>query len=420
MHRRHDFFGGITRSGDDMPAAVAEIAFCNLEKSGVPICLGRTRRLAVGGDRDAIWMRADLLTTIETVHAPGLDAQLWPQALAAVAGTLGGATATIEAIDREKLNHREFLCHGLPPVGEIEYVEQYAAVNPRIPAHRNAKLGQVSYDYAILDEDAMRRDPFYAEFLARLGVRYFIAGIVASSPEEFVGLVVHRPLRREHFGRADIATMKLLIPHVHQAFDVTRRLRTAGDTRDSLERALDWLTEGIALVRADGAVVYANHRFEEMVRRGDGLRLRKREIEFATPQARDRFANALAAAARLQSGTIHSAGATDFIASRSGSAAPYVVSVRPLADAGRDPARGAVAAVFVRDPQAHNSAAIPTLREIFGLTEAEASLAQALQSGITLAEYAQSRRLSANTVYTHLRRVRDKTGCSRMPELIRS
>ena len=201
--------------------------------------------------------------------------------------------------------------------------------------------------------------------------------------------------------------------------EVMRRLRTAGDTRDSLERTLDWLTEGVALVRADGAVVYANHRFEEIARRGDGLRLHKREIDFTTPQARNRFSTALAAAAPLRSGTIRGAAAIDFAAARSGSSAPYVVSVRPLADTGGDPARGAVAAVFVRDPQAHNAAAIPTLREIFGLTEAEASLAQALQSGMTLAEYAESRCLGANTVYTHLRRVREKTGCSRMPELIR-
>lgn len=214
-------------------------------------------------------------------------------------------------------------------------------------------------------------------------------------------------------------TLTILVPHAQQAIDVTRWPRTAGDTRNSLESVLDWLTEGVALVRADGTVVHANHRFDEIARRGDRLRLRKGEIEFATPQARDKFANALAAAARLRNGTIRNAGAIDFVAPRIGDAAPYVVSVRPLAGPGGDPARSAIAAVFVRDPQAHNAAAIPTLREIFGLTEAEASLAQALQSGMTLADYAESRRLSANTVYTHLRRVREKTGASRMPELIR-
>ena len=45
-------------------------------------------------------------------------------------------------------------------------------------------------------------------------------------------------------------------------------------------------------------------------------------------------------------------------------------------------------------------------------------LAQALQAGISLPDYARTRRLSLNTVYTHLRRVREKTNCARLPKLI--
>ena len=63
-------------------------------------------------------------------------------------------------------------------------------------------------------------------------------------------------------------------------------------------------------------------------------------------------------------------------------------------------------------------AATITLRDLFGLTEAEAGLAQALQSGVALSDYAGGRALSLNTVYTHLRRLREKTGSSRMAELI--
>jgi DNA-binding CsgD family transcriptional regulator len=111
--------------------------------------------------------------------------------------------------------------------------------------------------------------------------------------------------------------------------------------------------------------------------------------------------------------------AADFIAARRSGGPPCLVSVRPLLDsAPRGAERRAVAAVFVRDPLRRHAAAIRTLREIFGLTDAEAHLAQALQAGVTLAEYAGSRGLSPNTVYTHLRRLREKTGCTRMGELI--
>jgi DNA-binding CsgD family transcriptional regulator len=58
------------------------------------------------------------------------------------------------------------------------------------------------------------------------------------------------------------------------------------------------------------------------------------------------------------------------------------------------------------------------LRDLFGLTEAEAALAQAVHSGPTITDYARTRRLSLNTIYTHLRRLREKTGSSRLPELI--
>jgi DNA-binding CsgD family transcriptional regulator len=43
----------------------------------------------------------------------------------------------------------------------------------------------------------------------------------------------------------------------------------------------------------------------------------------------------------------------------------------------------------------------------------------ALQSGESVGEYATAKGLSRNTVYTHLRRLKDKTGVKRQLDLIR-
>ena len=40
-------------------------------------------------------------------------------------------------------------------------------------------------------------------------------------------------------------------------------------------------------------------------------------------------------------------------------------------------------------------------------------------SGVTTTAYAAERRLSLNTVCSHLKRIREKTGCKSLPELIR-
>ena len=73
---------------------------------------------------------------------------------------------------------------------------------------------------------------------------------------------------------------------------------------------------------------------------------------------------------------------------------------------------------FVRNPPDDGADDIGLLRDVFGLTNAEAGVALALRRGVSLSDYAKAQGVSQNTVYTHLRRVRDKTGCHRLPELI--
>jgi DNA-binding CsgD family transcriptional regulator len=190
--------------------------------------------------------------------------------------------------------------------------------------------------------------------------------------------------------------------------------------RHALERALDWLADGAILIRADGTVVYANEAFQAIARCNDGARTEKGTIAFVPADAQHRFESALKAVRHLRNSGLRD-GSADFPVARASGAPPYLVSVRPIPRDRRD-ARletAADAIVFIRDPLSRNAAAIRLLREVLGLTDAEASLAQALQSGIPPGEYAQAHAVSLNTVYTHLRRLREKTGCHHMAELIR-
>jgi DNA-binding CsgD family transcriptional regulator len=363
-------------------------------------------------------MHEDMFATVEAIHAAGLDAALWPRALELMTQAIGGVGATFEVIDKKQRAHRAYHFFGLPPAHQIEYADRYLALNPRVRAGLNWTTGRIAGDYEFLDEAAMRHDPFYAEFLPRLDLRYSLAGTVLQTDDEFSVVAIQRSAKQGHVGKNEISVMRHLLPHVGQAFDVARRLKGATDASGAFERALDWLVDGVALLDADGAVVFANANFHAIARRDDGLRLRKGTIEFAAGEARDRLNSALAAAARLADGDVRAPITSDFAAPRRAGGEPYLVSVRPLLDKSRAQSAKSVAIVFVRDPLARNAAAIGTLRDLFGLTEAEAALAQAVQSGTTITDYARTRRLSLNTIYTHLRRLREKTGSSRLPELI--
>jgi len=111
--------------------------------------------------------------------------------------------------------------------------------------------------------------------------------------------------------------------------------------------------------------------------------------------------------------------ATDFAVPREDGRPPYTVSVRPLSRGKEAAHPHAAAMLLVHDPLQQSAAAARMLRELHGLTNAEAQLVQALSSGMTAVAYAQSRQLSITTVYTHLRRTREKTGWKSVAELTR-
>ena len=79
----------------------------------------------------------------------------------------------------------------------------------------------------------------------------------------------------------------------------------------------------------------------------------------------------------------------------------------------------AVALVFIHDPLMRRKTTAEMIGHMFRLTTAEADVASALCLGLSPDEYARKRNVSRNTVYTHIRNLKDKTGSSRMAELIR-
>ncbi len=112
---------------------------------------------------------------------------------------------------------------------------------------------------------------------------------------------------------------------------------------------------------------------------------------------------------------------SDFPVPRRSECPPYIVSVYPAVEpAGRKhEGAGAYAIMFVHDPLNEHQSSVQLLRAVFGLTEAEAHITQALQAAMSPGDYAKKHGLSRNTVYTHLRKIKEKTNCRRQSELIR-
>jgi DNA-binding CsgD family transcriptional regulator len=356
---------------------------------------------------------------VESIYASGAAAELVPEALEATSRLLGASGATLEVID--KAAQRPVTVHsaGLPAAARSEYFDHFSALNPRIPPVLAQRAGEVSWDYKLFDEQAMARDAFYSEFLPKIGLRYFVSAVLQQTPDRIAVVAVQRNRRQGHVDQREIALMRRLSPHFQRAHDMRTRLEAAADRDTLFETALDLLNDGIALLRRDGCLVYVNETLRLLAAREIGFRIDRNAMEFSTPDLRSRFAAALGAVERVedQSATFLP---TDFAVSREHGLPPYTVSVRPLRarqDTTRNP--DAVAMLLVHDPLLRHLSAGRMLQDLYKLTNAEAHLVQALSSGMTAVAYARSRRVSITTVYTHLRRTREKTGWRSVAELTR-
>jgi DNA-binding CsgD family transcriptional regulator len=80
---------------------------------------------------------------------------------------------------------------------------------------------------------------------------------------------------------------------------------------------------------------------------------------------------------------------------------------------------GAAYAIFVVAPGRPPIPSVRALRETFGLTSMEASVALALARGASLRQVAADNQVGVVTVRTHVAHLFEKTGTARQAELVR-
>jgi DNA-binding CsgD family transcriptional regulator/PAS domain-containing protein len=221
-----------------------------------------------------------------------------------------------------------------------------------------------------------------------------------------------RPTEWGPFSEAATQLTQSLVPHLRQALEIHTRMVNLQDRLDATTDVLDRLPTGIIFVDGNGRVLQCNATAKVILGRNDGL-----------SSSQNGLTAALSKEASLLKKLIRDASIVDntMLISRPSGKRPLAVTITRQPNAGADPETRMGAVVFLKDPEPETEKQKENLglNTLYGLTPAEAKLAQWLAQGKRLKEASAEFGVSHNTVRSQLQRIFEKTTTSHQSDLVR-
>lgn len=359
---------------------------------------------------------ADPEFLIDLIYEAAFDAAHWPKTLGTIAAAVGGTGALMFTPDVLNPAGEGFQAHNVDLAMMGPYSAYYSDLDITrqvyIELQERAGWRGGVYDVdAIIPREEFTRSPVFNEFFAP-GEIGFIAGVCTPAIHDLqlprVHLSVFRPPGGEGFDAAAMGMLDVLRPHLRRALQLQARLHRDAVTTQGGLAVLDRLPTGVVVLDAANAVLYLNAEAERILAQRDGLAVAGRRLAATTLSDR-----------ALQSALAERNGGA-LAAIRPSGQRDYIVVVAPTGSEG-EPVAGARPRkiVFITDLTVRPPARDDLLRQIWGLTAAEARVAMALLDGISPREIAERAAVSEATVRTQMRAVFDKTGTARQAELVR-
>ena len=376
-----------------------------------------------------------ILALTEQLYDAGVGGTSWMEVCGGLKALVGARSASLMAGDFAN-GQQEILYHAeIPPDAAQAYHRHYRKVDlwtnraTRLVAASGANAGArvlVSGEMLVPDHEFLRSE-FYCDFGRRLGLRYVVGTVAPLGEAGVMPIGLHRPDGAEPFGERERRLLEQILPHLRRALQLRHRLKAA-ELEAGLS-ALDALPFGALVVDAEMRVLLANLAAENLAARGVGLEL-KREIWLGGGKAVSvraaRRAEGAMLASLVRSTALGGAPGGALRLHDAAGAPALAASVAPLPKrlaGGPGSGTGRVfgqALILLRDLAAAPAPPrIGVLRDLFGLTRAEAEVAQALAGGASKRAVAAERGSRESTVRTHVRAVLGKTGAANLRDLER-
>jgi DNA-binding CsgD family transcriptional regulator len=369
---------------------------------------------------DAVTLPLDQFSKlVGLIYRGAMDPLPWSGAVEALHRLLGASWVTLilrPASEQHSAMMVNMGREGGPHVAASPHVDPGVfALDPfvNLPGDRVVTADEV------VGESNWLASEYYRQFCEPAGVRYVMGADIHTEEGSECRFRICRAAEAPNFSAADKALCRMLLPHFESAVRLYTRIDTAESERQLLAGTVDRMLLGTVILDEAGTVIKTNSVAHHILRENDGLRLSHGLLE-ASYGAENKELYRLI---KLQlQGITSTAGAVAQAMSltRPSGRAKLGLAIRsvPQGDWVESRHRPSVA-IFIRDPESRSQASREMIQRLFGLTQAESSLALLLADGLSLDEAAEQLGVRKNTARAQLRAIFSKTGVTRQTALVR-
>ncbi len=361
---------------------------------------------------------------LDLVYDAALEPALWTSVLERFADMVGGSSgwvSQLSMLDGTGGDESDPLAR-VDPSFVTRYIDHFALRNPLSNVDNPDEYMRRWTPKILTDEDWMAKEDlvkteFYNDFLRPQNLHSSLMVRLAARGHEIATLNIGRPERRGQFERSDVELAARRHPHLIRAFQLGRKFAATRRLSGDMAGVLDHSPHGVFLLDQTGRIRHVNRMGEAFLAESGGLTVIHGRLGAATPEAARRISALICAAGSLD--PERRAGASMALVTPS-RRLPLSLTVAPVRAGRFSPFHGGPSVmVCVTDLEAKVSLPEQRLRDLFGLTPAEARVALALFDGLSPADAATSLGVSFNTVRNQLVRIFEKTGANRQAELVR-
>ncbi|AZO07755.1 LuxR family transcriptional regulator [Mesorhizobium sp. M3A.F.Ca.ET.080.04.2.1] len=348
--------------------------------------------------------------SIERIYEAAAVPELWGgRGVLDMLASVGTCTdGVIIAVDKKK-TLRWTANDSATPKLEVYFRENWVVKNPYLEtAERIARFSVPKFvmDTEVMSAEEMQASGYYQGFMRPQGM-YWHAGTSIDGPTgDVIKVSVHRSYDSGPLDRDATRRLSVLRPHIARAVLLTARLRF-----QQVQAAVDAF-DLIALPAAgikQGRLILSNEAFDRLV--PGVLQDRNSRVTFVQPSANTRWRELLETGAVAHGGTFPIGPSTEH--------PTMIAHVVPMVGASRDIFSAADQLLIIAATERAGGLDPKILEGLFDLTAAEAAVARDLVNGKTIADIAEARQVSKNTVRVQVKSVFEKTGVHRQADLVR-